>query len=123
MELLIILSVLFIIGVVIIKKSHWTSDYDMIGFIISMISGIYLILHIVGWSVSSYSYNVFLVKRNAFVETLKEARKGKNQFEVAAITKDVSEWNQKLAEAKYDNNIFLLKDYVDDRVINLQPIK
>ena len=75
------------------------------------------------WMVASYDYNVFVAKRNAFVETLAEARKNNNPIELAAITKDVSEWNQQLAASKYNLTVFMIKDYTDKRVADLKPIR
>lgn len=120
MELFIILSVLFIVGVLIVNKSY---DYEFLGIVICVCSGLYLLLHILLWSISSYEYDKFVTKRKAFVETLEYARKNETQFELASITREVSEWNKKLASSKYDNNVFLLKDYVDDRVTSLEPIR
>lgn len=120
MELIFILSVLFVLGIFIVKKSY---NYDFFGIIISFCSGLYLLIHILIWSLASYEYNKFVAKRNAFVETLEYARKNESQFELASITREVSEWNQQLASLKYDNNVFLLKDYVDDRISSLEPIR
>jgi len=120
MELFICLSILTILGFIIAMKSY---DYELLGAIMCFIFGIYLCLHILFCLVATYDYNKFIVKRQAFVETLYYARKNKNQFELASITKEVSEWNQQLASAKYDNNVFLLKDYTDDRIMLLKPIR
>lgn len=120
MELFFILSVLFVLGIFIVRKSY---DYEFFGIIISFCSGVYLLIHILIWSLASYEYNKFVVKRNAFVETLEYARKNESQFELASITREVSEWNQQLASLKYNNNVFLLKDYVDDRISSLEPIR
>jgi len=120
MELFIILSVLFVISYSIAKKSYY---YGVLGIIICFSSGFYLLIHLLFWSLASYDYNKFITKRQAFVETLQFARKNKSQFELASITSEVSEWNKKLASLKYDNNTFLLKDYIDDRISSLEPIK
>lgn len=120
MELFFILSILFVLGIFIVKKN---CDYEFFGMIISFCSGFYLLIHILLWSLASYGYNKFVAKRNAFVETLEYARKNESQLELASITREVSEWNQQLASSKYDNNIFLLKDYVDDRISSLEPIR
>jgi hypothetical protein len=120
MELFIILSVLFVLGIFIVKKSY---NYDFLGFIICVFSGIYLLMHILLWSTSSYQFHKFVTKRKAFVETLEYARKNESQFELASITREVSKWNKELASLKYDNNVFILKDYIDDRVMSLEPIR
>jgi uncharacterized membrane protein len=120
MELFIILSVLFLLGIFIVKKTY---DYEFLGIIICVCSGVYLLIHLLLWSISSYEYNKFVTERKAFVETLEYARKNESQFELASITREVSEWNKQLAALKYDNNVFFLKDYIDDRVMSLEPIR
>lgn len=120
MELFIVLLGLTILGIAVAISSY---DYGFLGAIIVLIAGIYLIYHTLFWSLASYDYNKFVTKRKAFVETLEYARKNENQFELASITREVSEWNQQLASLKYDNNVFLLKDYIDDRVTSLEPIR
>ena len=120
MEVLFILSALFILGFFIAKKSY---DYEALGVVICFCSGFFLLMHVLFWSISSYEFNKFVTKREAFLETLEYARKNESQFELASITLEVSEWNQQLASSKYDNNVFLLKDYVDDRISSLEPIR
>ena len=120
MELTIILLALTTLGILISIKCY---NYDFLGVIISFITGFCFICHIFFWSLAGYEYNKFVIKRKAFVETLEYARKNESQFELASITRDILEWNNKLASLKYDNNTFLLKDYIDDRVENLEPIQ
>ena len=120
MELFFILSALFVLGIYILKKSY---DYEFLVAILCVCSGLYLLIHLLLWSLASYEYNKFVTKRKAFVETLQYARKNESKFELASITKEVSEWNQRLESSKYDNNVFLLKDYIDDRVMYLAPIR
>jgi len=120
MILAIILLALTIIGILILEKTY---DYDVIGIIMSLIFGLWFIMHIILWATSSYSYNVFLVKRESFVKTLESARKNKSQFELTSLTIEISNWNQQLASNKYDNTLFLLDDYIDDRIDNLKPIE
>lgn len=107
------------IGIYITKKSY---NYGGYGLILSILSGIYLVLHVIMWSIASYEYEVFVAKRNAFVETLTKARKNNNVVELAAITKEISEWNQQLSVAKYNLTVFMIKDYTDKRISDLQPI-
>ena len=120
MEMIIILCLITGLGVLISVKSF---DYDFIGQVISIISIVFLLIHIFFISISSYEYNVFVVKREAFVYTLENARKNNNNFEIATITKDVSELNKSLAVLKYNNKTFFLKDYIDDRIEKLEAIE
>jgi hypothetical protein len=120
MIILICLIILFFIGVYIEKKGD---DYDLLGIAIYIIASLYIFVHLSLWGISKYEYNKFKIKGMVFVETLQEARKNNSPLELAAITKDIIKYNQDLAEMKYDNNIFLLKDYIDDRIESLESIK
>lgn len=120
MIILILLVLLFGIGFYLVKNTY---NYDILGVILCICAGMYIIIHILFWSTASYDYGIFVAKREAFVETLNEARKNNNPLELAAITKEVSGWNQDLAEKKYNLKVFLLKNYVDKRVEKLQPIR
>jgi hypothetical protein len=117
MEIFIILLALIIIGIVLFVNN------EPFGVLLCGFSSVYLLTHLFLWGLASYQYNIFVVKRKAFVETLKTARENKRNYELAAISREVSEWNQDLAQAKYQNSIFILKDYIDDRVEKLHPIR
>ena len=116
---LIILIVLVAIGGYLTTK--W--DYEVLGIIMCLIFGLWLIIHFFAWGLVSYKYGLFVEKRNAFEQTLQFARENGNEYETAAIVKDVAEWNQKLAEYKYDNKTIFLDQYFDDRIELLEPIK
>lgn len=116
MLILIILLILFFGGLYMCRRFAF-------GLIISLLSGMYIILHLLLWGIATYSYNIFYVQREAFVETLDSARKNSNPIELAAITHDILKWNQELAERKYDRSTFLLRDYIDKRTELLKPIK
>lgn len=116
---LIILIVLVAIGGYLTTK--W--DYDVLGTIICVIFGFWLIIHSLLWGLVSYEYGLFVEKRNAFEQTLQVARENGNEYETAAIIKEVAQWNVKLAEAKYDNKTMYFDQYIDDRVELLEPIK
>ncbi len=116
----IILLALLITGVRIAKKSY---DYDILGFFIASLSGLFMFFHLISWLSVSYEYGSFIAKRAAFEQTLNEARKANREYETAAIVKDVASWNSKLASMKYDNKTWLFDTYVDDRIEDVQPIK
>ena len=86
MELLIILSLLVIFGIWLVRKGY---DYDILGIIIIFLSGMYLVCHILIWSISSYSYEKFSIKRESLVETLEYSRENNNPIELAAVTKNI----------------------------------
>jgi len=116
---LIILIVLIAIGGYLTTK--W--DYEGLGIIMCAIFGLWLIMHSFCWGLVSYEYGLFVEKRNAFEQTLNEARNNGNEYETAAIVKEVAQWNQKLAEYKYDNKTIFFDQYIDDRIELLEPIK
>ena len=117
---LIILVALVAIGWVVSVKSY---DYEVIGTIVAVLSGIYLLVHLACIGLSSYDYEMFVVKRNAFSETLKSARENGNEYETAAIVKEVANFNTELASTKYNNKTIFLDQYIDDRFDSLTPIK
>jgi hypothetical protein len=117
---LIILTVLTGIGIYLIIKS-W--DYEVLGMVITFLFGSWLIIHTICILTVSYGYKMFVVKRDAFEKTLNDSRKNGNDFETAAIVKDVAEWNVKLAEYKYDNTTLYFDQFIDDRIDTLEPIE
>lgn len=119
MLLFIILIVLIAIGAALTK----TYDYDFLGVIMCVVFGFVFVFHTIAWCLSSYEYGLFVEKRNAFEQTLKEARENGNEYETAAIVREVSEWNIDLAERKYDNKTLFFDQYIDDRIEDLEPIK
>ena len=119
---LIILVVLLIIGIYLVKK-HDFDGWDFVGIMLVIFAGISIILQLSVWGLRSYNYEVFVAERNAFEQTLSEARKNNNPLEVAAIVSKVAEWNQELASSKYNNSTLFLDQYIDDRIDTLEPIK
>lgn len=122
---LIVLVLLVILGIWLLKTSgdYYNTGKEVGGIFLIMIAGLALVFHVVGWSTVSYSHNQFVVQRESFEQTLQSAREGGNDYETAAIVKEVAEWNRKLAEDKYDNSTWFLDCYIDDRVEDLEPIK
>lgn len=117
---LIILIALVAMGVAIHQNSY---KYDILGGLLTALSGFYLIIHIILISVKSYDYEMFVVKRNAFSETLKSARESGKESEVASIVSVIADFNTELAAIKYDNKTIFFDQYVDDRFDLLEPIK
>ena len=120
---LFIILVSVLVGCIVSFKWFEYNDVPAIPIIFGFISGIWLLIFCILTSISSYEYERFVVCRNAFEQTLSECRKNGNQYETATIVKEVSDWNQKLAENKLDNSKFLMDTYVDDRFEQLKPIK
>lgn len=115
----IVLLALLVLGICLIT----TDDFNILGLIIAFIVSFILLFHVPFILMVEYDYELFVEKRNAFEETLKDARENGSDIERAAIIQNVSDWNVKLAAAKYDNTTWLLDQYIDDRVMELEPIK
>ena len=99
---------------------YQTFDFIGMGFII--FSLIFLMIHLPCWLCSSYKYEMHLVERNSFIESLNNARLNDNKLELAAISKDIFQYNKDLAVLQYENK-GLLDPYIDDKIMNLKPIK
>ena len=97
-------------------------NYDFAGAFFIIFSLIFLMTHLPCWLASSYRYERRLVERNSFIESLNNARLNDNKLELAAISKDIFQYNKDLAVLQYENK-GLLDCYIDDRIINLKPIK
>ncbi len=115
---LIILIVLIAIGGYLTTKL----DYWELGIIMCSISGLWLIIHTFCLGLVSYEYGLFVEKRNAFEYTLQVSRENGNEYETAAIVKEVAQWNVKLAKYKYNNKTLYFDQYIDDRIEFLEPI-
>ena len=114
------LVALIIIGVIIDKKSEYGSVF---GILIYVLTGFMLIIHLICWSISGYQYHICLVERNAIQSTIDYGRTNEKYIESAAILSKISDFNKELAEYKYNNTTWILDCYIDDRVINMEPIK
>lgn len=120
--MIIILAALTGIGIYLMTKDL-TEGWLIMTFISTAIIGIWLLGHTISILTASYSYEMFVVKRDAFESTLNNARKNGNEYETAAIVKSVAEWNIYLAMAKYENKTLYFDQFIDDRIEGLEPIK
>ena len=116
---LIILIGLIILGVYL--STLW--DYESFGSLLLILSSFYLLIHCIAFFSTSYNFDLFVEKRNAFEQTLKDSRETGREYETAAIVSEVAKWNVRLAVQKYDNTTYYFDQYVDDRVKLLEPIK
>lgn len=116
---LIILIVLIAIGILLINSD----TLDGLGAVMCLLFGMALIIHPIVWATASYRYESFVAQRDAFEQTLEDARESGNAYEVMAIVKDVAQWNTDLAARKYDNSTIFLDQYIDDKIESLEPIK
>ena len=115
----IILLVVVILGILLFKKGF----SNLLTFMLIVIGSMFLLGSLIASGTSSYNFKKFKIQRDSFEQTLKTARENGNPIETAAIVKEVSNWNIELASAKFDNTIFLLDEYIDDRIESLEPIK
>lgn len=122
MGIIVLIVIIGFLALGIIMLHSYSDSVSGSGIITILIFGVLLIIHLGLWIPRSYTYKVFEAKRNAFEQTLTEARKNNNPYELAAIVKDISDWNIELARNQYDNKTFLFNMYVDDRIETLKPI-
>ena len=120
MIITIILLSLTVLGIYLFKATY---DYEVLGSIIMIIFGIWLIISTYLLLTVSYHYELFVVKRTAFETTLNNVRKNGNEYETVAIAKEVVKWNTRLAEDKFDNRFWFYDQYIDDRINTLEPIE
>ena len=126
MLLLFIIILIIALGVILFQlfDKYYDTVFAIFGSIMLVVFAIgYLLVHISLWASASYRYKCLVAEREAIAMTLEHARSSENNIELAAITKDLCEFNSKLAEEKLNNSVFLLKDYVDDRVMDIKPIQ
>ena len=117
---LIILTVLTTIGIYIAIKSY---DFDILGVVMALVCVFWILIHSLVFFTQGYYYGLFVEKRQAFEQTLNNARENGNDYETAAIVKEVAIWNVSLAEKKYDNKNWYLGQFEDDRIEDLEPIE
>ena len=96
--------------------------FEFFCILITILSIIFLMIHITIWLSSTYRYEIHIFERNSFIESLETARVNKNNIELASISKDIIEYNKDLAILKFENT-GILDCYIDDRILKLKPIK
>jgi hypothetical protein len=115
----------FIIAIILILFGcylMYRETFEGIGLLIILFSLFFLIIHTYFICFRNFEFEKFLSKRIAIEETLKSARKTKNNIELMSITNELIEHNKELAEIKFMNNT-LSDVYIDDRFMYLKPIK
>ena len=125
---MLILIVLILVAVlaILLGMYFFNDEYLMLSLVFITIffaSIVYLIIHIGLWYTATNRYESLVAERQAIVLTLQHARTTENNIELAAVAKDLCEFNSKLAGLKLDNSMFFLKDYDDDRVMDINPIE
>ena len=120
MIITLILLLLTGFGIYLFKTSY---DYDVLGGIMATIFGIWLLISSYLLLTVSYHFELFVVERDSFENTLNSVRKNGNEYETVAVIKEVAEWNRRLARDKYDNTTWFYDQYIDDRINDLKPIE
>jgi hypothetical protein len=71
-----------------------------------------------------YKTRVSMVEYEAFKQTVNQSRsKEISEIERAAITTEISQWNQWISATKYKNNTWFFDWTIPDDVMDLQPFK
>jgi len=127
--LLILISIAVLItGILLIRLSD-TVNFKLeiptliVGGILTITGAIILLVSIISLSTKSYHYNQIVIERTVIEQTIQNARTNNQIMENATITKTIINWNTKLAKKQYQKTIPLLKDFTDDRILTLKPIK
>lgn len=122
--LLILTAVVIVFIIIAVLFDHNDVEFLAgVSMVIAVIALIWLVIHVICWSTASYNYRCFVAKRNAFEQTLHDCRATGNQYETATIVKEVSDWNETLAEKKIDLNTFVYGSYEVEEILTLKPIK
>jgi len=115
---LIIGLLIFVIGLLLLIFLHW----EFLGTLFCVLSFVFILFHTPTWLLAERKYELTVIERNSIIETLEVARAKENNLELASITKEIIEFNKELAMWQY-NNSTELDCYIDDRIMNLKPIK
>ena len=92
--------------------------------VFTILCALTLLVYTIGIIASRMGYKDDLQKIQAFKQTLQVARADSTStYERAAMTKQIIEWNERIASAKYWNNTLILDICIDDRFANYEPLK
>lgn len=115
----IITGLLFILGFILIRFYRWNG----VGIVfLSLISVVVLVISLLFIFVSRYESSLFIEKYNVIKTSLEQNRKDLSDVERLEITKKVAEYNEKLAEYKYDYEHFF-SICVKEEVAKLEYLK
>lgn len=123
MTLSIILLAAIALGAYLMRKYDFDVLGHIIGIVVCLFCGIWLTCHLSCFILVERDYNIFVIERNAFEQTLKDSREGGNDYEAAAIVQEVARYNIRLSMEQYNNKNAFLGQYIDDRIEDLKPIK
>ena len=127
MIILLILTGIFLIGIgvwIFGNKNFGDYDAEDLGVLVSIISGILLIICLTTMSAVYYDTMSEINQYNAAVISIETARENDNlnDYERAALTLKIITMNEWLANAQYWNDS-MWDEFIPDEVMNLQPVK
>lgn len=103
MILLISLFILTVAFVVIATRTH-RDELEALGIVLSVFFGAAFFIAAVTIPSSHYRFHKSVAKLEAFKQTVEASRKANpTDIERVAIMQQITEWNQQIAGAKYDN--------------------
>lgn len=99
------------------------NDLEVVGSIMIIFFGVWLIGHSIEWASAEYDYEVFKAEMAAYQTTLDNVRSHNNEFETLSIASDILELNTRLARYKVENTSWFYGIYIDDKINSINPIK
>lgn len=99
------------------------SDDDLFPGLTAILAGAALLFMAIFIAVAPLQVRSDIVKREAIASTLDAARAQSNPIELAAITRDIVEFNTDLAQAKYWQKNPLTSWFFSPKYQDIKPIK
>ena len=125
MLLLIIAFIVIVFGVFCFFKDDgdW-SDWEVGAWISVVLGGILTITFIAVLYFNPISIKKVLYQRDAFIQTIEDSRMGEmSDFERAAITKEIADWNEWLVGVQFNNKRWEGRIFIPDLIDDVKPIK
>lgn len=121
-----ILLVIFTLSLIVFlrTKDDWDANStNFAALIVCTLSLIALVMAFVFLMFKGYNYNEFKSRKQAIEQTIRYSRQHGSEIERAAIIQKMTVINEVLAHMKYQNSIFLMDEFIDDRIDTMQFIK
>lgn len=115
MLLLIIALLIIIIGMFVYDNILKAALIVIGGFIITI--NLLILINV------PYSFENWVARRDAIVQSLESSRKNYSEIETAGIINKVVDFNIVLADNQYRNTLWIWDSYIDDRVDSLKFIQ
>ncbi len=113
--------ILFILGIWIMRKD---SDYDLIGFTLSLVFGLCLLCCVLAIPMSHLNWNATIREYHSLERTIEHARVNEiSDVERATLTVMIAEMNVKVAEGQYwANHPWFYINYPSE-LLELEPLR